>query len=66
MTSIYFTSPPKVCIFSGQYRGRRGRDHMVVGFILLMQSVPITTNLSFRFQRRRGILYTTLCDNVCQ
>ena len=52
MTSIYFTSPPNVCIFSGQYRGRRGRDHMVVGFILLMQSVPITTNLSFRFQRK--------------
>ena len=25
--------------------GRRGRDRMVVGFILPMQSVPITTNV---------------------
>ena len=24
-------------------RGRRGRDRMVVGFIMPMQSVPITT-----------------------
>jgi hypothetical protein len=26
--------------------GRRGRDHMVVGFKLPMQSVPITTDVS--------------------
>jgi hypothetical protein len=25
--------------------GRRGLDHMVIGFILPMQSVPITTNV---------------------
>ena len=38
--------------------GRRGRDRMVVWYItgLHMQSVPI----------RRGVLNTTLCDEVCQ
>ena len=26
-------------------QGRRGRDHIVVGFLIPMQSVPITTNI---------------------
>ena len=33
---------------------------------LPMQSVPITTKLWVRTPLRRGVLDTTLCDNVCQ
>jgi len=32
----------RILIYS---RGRRGRDHMVVGFITIYASVPITTNV---------------------
>ena len=39
-----------------QNRGRHGRDRMVIGFKLPVQSVHIT---------RRGVLDTTLCDKVC-
>jgi hypothetical protein len=31
--------------FNWQNKGRRGRDHMVVGLQLNMKSVPITTNV---------------------
>ena len=40
------------------YEGRRGRDRMVVGFKLPVQSVSIPP--------RRDVLDTTLCDKVCQ
>ena len=46
------------------------RDHIVVG--LPVQSVPITISTyhhsSCEFEPRswRGVLYTTLCDKVCQ
>ena len=43
------------------YWGRRDRDLMVV--VLPIQSVPITTNVRIPFMR--GVLYTTLCDKVC-
>ena len=40
------------------YEGRRGRDRMVAGFKLPVQSVAIPP--------RRDVLDTTLCDEVCQ
>ena len=45
------------------------QDCMVVGFITIaMQSVPITTNVmsSNPTQARCILVYTTLCDKVCQ
>jgi len=50
------------------FRGRRGRDRMVVGFtatyIIYMQSVPITTDVMSSNRDRARC--TTLCDKVCQ
>jgi hypothetical protein len=40
-----------------QSRGRRGRDHMVVGF---------ATTTEFEPRSLQGVLDTTLCDKVCQ
>jgi hypothetical protein len=49
------------------FRGRRGRERMVVGFksYLCNQFLPPLT-LWVRFPLRRGVLDTTLCDKVCQ
>ena len=48
-------------------RGHCGRDRMVVGFSLSLQSVPITTNVvSSNPCSWWSVLDTTLCDNVCQ
>jgi len=49
------------------YRGRRGRDHVVV-LQLPMQSVPIPTNIvsSNPAQAKYTRYNTTLCDEVCQ
>jgi len=43
-----------------KFRGRRGRDRVVVGFRLPVQSVPITTNVLRSNPPRRDILDTTL------
>jgi hypothetical protein len=40
---IYIISETSVSIM--KWRGSRGRDHMVVGFHLPLQSVPTTTNV---------------------
>jgi hypothetical protein len=46
-------------LYQYKVKGRRGRDHMIVGFTI--------TCLSCEFEsRRRGVLNTTLCDKVCQ
>jgi hypothetical protein len=41
-------------------------DHMVVEFIVPIQSVPITTNVVSRIPLRRGVINTTLCDKASQ
>ena len=47
-------------------RSHHGRDRMVVGFKLPVQSVPITTNVVRWNPTRRSVLDTILCDKVCQ
>jgi hypothetical protein len=45
--------------------GRRGRDHMVIGFTTTMLCLPITTKyVSLNPVNWRGGLDTTLCDKV--
>ena len=48
-------------------RGRRGRDRMVVGFTTTY-AISVYHHKSCEFESRlwRGVLYTTLCDIVCQ
>ena len=49
------------------YQGSRGHDHMVVEFTTTYATVLITTNIVWvRIPLRRGVLNTTLCDQVCQ
>ena len=48
------------------YRGLRGRDPMVVGLRIYMQSVHITTNFVSSNPLIRGVLDATLCDKVCE
>jgi hypothetical protein len=43
-----------------------GRDRMIVGFKLPIQSVPITTNVVSSNPFMWGVPDTTLCDKVCQ
>ena len=49
------------------YRGRRGRDRIIVGFITTY-AISAYHHLSCEFESRswRGVLDTTLCDKVCQ
>ena len=48
-------------------KGCRGRDHIVVGFITTC-AISAYHHLSCEFEPRswRGVLDTTLCDQVCQ
>jgi len=49
------------------YRGRRGRNRMVVGFTTTCAiSVYHHWCCKFEFRSCRGVLDTTLCDKVCQ
>jgi hypothetical protein len=47
--------------------GRRGFDHMVVGFTTTC-TIRVYHHYSYQFEPRswRGVLNTTLCDEVCQ
>jgi hypothetical protein len=45
-------------------RGHRGRDRMVVGLQLPVQSVPITSNCEFVSRSLRVVFDTTLSDKV--
>jgi len=47
--------------------GHRGRDRMVVGFTTTC-AISAYHHLSCEFEPSlwRGVLYTTLCDKVCQ
>ena len=48
-------------------RGRRGRDRMVVGFATKLRNQCLSPpTLWVRIPLRRGVLYTTLCDKICQ
>ena len=47
-------------------RSHHGRNRMVIGFKLPVQSVSITTNVVRWNPTRRGVLDTILCDKVCQ
>ena len=44
------------------YRGRRGRDRMVVGFISTVSPFTLWVQIPFR----QGVLDTRICDKVCQ
>jgi hypothetical protein len=44
-------------------KGRRGHDHMVVGFTTTYVSVPITTNVVS--SNPQGVLNITLYNKVC-
>jgi len=44
-------------------RGRRGRNRMVVEFTY---TGAIIANHEFESRSWRGVLDTTLCDNICQ
>jgi len=49
--------------------GRRGRDHMVIGFtttLHLFNQCPSPLMLCIRILFKQGVLDTTLCDKVCQ
>ena len=48
------------------WSGCCGRDRMIVGFKLPMQSVPIATNVVSSNPFMWGVPDTTLCDKVCQ
>ena len=48
-------------------RGRRGRNRMVVGFAITCAiSAYHHNNCEFEPGLWRGVLYTALCDQVCQ
>jgi len=61
---VYVSNIISHSICTVTFRGCRGRDRVVVGFRLPVQSVPITTNVVRSNPPMRGILDTTLCDKV--
>jgi hypothetical protein len=63
---FFFFNQYNFNFYSNHYRGCRGRDRMVVGFKLPVQSVPITTNVRSNSTQARCTDDTTLCDKVCQ
>jgi len=46
------------------FGGHCGHDRMV--HIYYLQSIPITIKVEFEPRSCRGVLDTTLCDEVCQ
>ena len=48
------------------HKGLRGRDRIVVGLRVPMQSLPITTNIVSSNPLMRGVIDTTICDQVCK
>jgi hypothetical protein len=58
---FFFFNQYNFNFYSNHYRGRRGRDRMVVGFKLPVQSVPITTNVRSNSTQARCTDDTETC-----
>jgi len=55
-----------MCILYNSFQSRRGRDHLVVGFIITYAIIVSQLTLLVRIPLRGGMFDTTLCDKVCQ
>jgi hypothetical protein len=54
-------------LYKKSMKGRRGHDHMVVGFETACAiSAYHYKNCEFELRSSRGVLDTTLCDTFCQ